>query len=484
MRSAGLRFLIVGVLALLMYIPLGLVSDVVRARTDYSDDTIRTLSQEWGGDQLFSGPQLVIPVQEDVTYERRREVIDPQTSQSLRDAQGNIVYEHFQETVTEQRTPVFLYPEDFAITVSTQTQERHRGIFVVPVYTARIAADFTFAADTATAALTGQERLIWDRAELRVYLTANRALRGSASLHLDGTAAGLEPLSAGQGDANGVFAPVGDPRAIAAWRLELGTNGAQELRATATGRTTRLTIKSDWPHPSFFGDFLPDSSDISDTGFTAAWTIPHLARTLPQIARENPDPSARRIATMGVRFLRPNDFYQKAWRSARYGILFIALTFLTILLLDRASARPAHPVQYLMVGLAQTVFVLVMLAYAEQIGFGAAYGVASGATILLLTLFGATALKMGIRTTVLTATLIVLYAVLYLILQSADYALIAGSTLAFMALAGTMYLTRNEDWYGPDRPPGERRSWFARRPPAQPPAPAPTPSPLPATPDS
>ena len=157
------------------------------------------------------------------------------------------------------------------------------------------------------------------------------------------------------------------------------------------------------------------------------------------------------------------------------------MTFLTILLLDRSGARPAHPVQYLMVGLAQSVFVLVMLSYAEQIGFGAAYALASGATIALLTLFGATALKMGRRTLVLTVTLVVLYGVLYLILQSADYALLAGSTLAFVALAGTMVLTRNEDWYGPEKPPGERRSWFRRAPPPPPPGAAPTPPQPPAT---
>ena len=92
-----------------------------------------------------------------------------------------------------------------------------------------------------------------------------------------------------------------------------------------------------------------------------------------------------------------------------------------------------------------------MVAYAKQIGFGVAYGLSSGATIALLVMFGAFGLKMGRRTLVLTAMLILLYAVLYLKLRSADYALLAGATLAFIALAGTMYLTRNEDWYGPER---------------------------------
>lgn len=463
MRSAGWRFLIVGVLALLMFIPLMLVSDVVQSRSAYSGDTINSISNEWGGAQLFSGPQMVIPVEEEVTYDRRREVIDPANGQPRRDADGKAIYEYYQETVTETRAPVYLYPDAYDLKVSTQTELRHRGIFQVPVYTADIAAEFDFPTAQAQEALTGKERLRWDAAELRLYLSANRALRGEASLDVDGRSIALEPVSAGQREANGVYALLGDPRGLERFKLVLGANGAQWLQAAATGRTSRFTLQSDWPHPSFFGDFLPDSSEISEDGFSARWTIPHLARTLPQISRDNPDPDARHIATMGARFITPNDFYQKAYRSARYGILFIALTFLTILLLDRSSERPAHPVQYLMVGLAQSVFVLLMLAYAEQIGFAAAYALASGATIALLVLFGATALKMGKRTAVLAAMLVVLYAVLYLILRSADYALLAGSTLAFLALAGTMYLTRNEDWYGPPKDPSERRGWFAGR---------------------
>jgi inner membrane protein len=47
--------------------------------------------------------------------------------------------------------------------------------------------------------------------------------------------------------------------------------------------------------------------------------------------------------------------------------------------------------------------------------------------------------------------------VLYLILRSTDYALLAGSTLAFLALAATMFATRNEEWYGP-----EGSGWFHR----------------------
>ena len=70
-RSAGVRFIVVGVLALLMFIPLGLVSDVINERSRYSEQTISSVSEEWGGGQLFSGPLVIIPVTEDVTYDRR-----------------------------------------------------------------------------------------------------------------------------------------------------------------------------------------------------------------------------------------------------------------------------------------------------------------------------------------------------------------------------------------------------------------------------
>ena len=64
-------------------------------------------------------------------------------------------------------------------------------------------------------------------------------------------------------------------------------------------------------------------------------------------------------------------------------------------------------------------------------------------------------------TVVLCLLLTLLYAVLYLILRSADYALLAGSILAFAAVAGTMYATRNENWYG-ERREKSGGGWFRR----------------------
>ncbi|WP_300075012.1 cell envelope integrity protein CreD, partial [uncultured Ruegeria sp.] len=313
-----------------------------------------------------------------------------------------------------------------------------------PVFVAETDVRATFDFEAMAKSVQPDEKILWDHAELRVTLKSNKALRGRADLTADGRVVPMEPLI--DGDSAGIVAALGDPRNIKEFQMKLGFNGAGSFQVTPVGRNTSVQMQSDWPHPSFTGTFLPDTREVREDGFDATWLIPHLARTVPQISRFNADREARYQTAFGVDFFRPNDFYQKAYRAARYGILFIALTFLTVLLIEDRSGRGTHPVQYIFIGLAQSTFVLLMVAYSEQIGFARAYALSAGATILLLTMFGFMGLKLGRRSLVLGCTLILLYAVLYLILRSADYALLAGSTLAFGALAGTMYLTRNENW--------------------------------------
>jgi len=448
MRAIGTRFLIVGLLALLMFIPLFFVSAVIDDRANFSRQAVQEVGAEWGGTQLLSGPVLVIPVEGPVTITETISIPDPATGQTRQEPQTR--------TEIRPRPPVYLLPQEYALDIATETQIRSRGIFDVTVYTGEARARFDFDTEAATGLLGEGERILWDQASLRVTVTENRALRGDTGLSVDGRDVPLEPRADGIG---GVTAALGDPREAGEFALTLGFNGAADLAATPMGRTSVVTMTSDWPHPSFFGAFLPDASTIDESGFEASWTIPHLARPLPQAAREDFDGIARQSSAFGVRFFQPNDFYSQAYRAARYGILFIALTFLTVLLIEGRSGKPTHPVQYILIGLAQSIFVLLMVSYAEQIGFGPAYALSAAATTILLTMFGALGLKLGRRSAVLAIMLAVTYGVLYLILRSADYALLAGSTLAFLALALTMYMTRNEDWYGAPRE-GPRRPWF------------------------
>lgn len=437
LRSSGIRFLIVGLLILLMFIPLLFVSETIDSRSRYSRDTIRDVGQEWGGAQTLSGPMLIVPVSRVETR------IEPDP---VRDG----------ETVTRQVTvtgdPLFIQPEAFRAQVDLATNIRKRGFFEVPVYAATLVLDVDYNLSARSFVVGERETILWDQARIEFGVTSNRALRGDATLSQGDR---TFPLSSRAGKIAGFQAPVGDIRGDDALRLTLGLNGASQFLVSPMGRTSEVTIAGDWPHPAFTGGFLPDDYDITDTAFSARWTIPHLASALPRQSRQSDEHRARSNA-FGVEFAQPNDFYQKSYRAARYGIMFIALTFLTVLLMDRQGARPTHPLQYLLIGLAQSVFFLLLVAFAEQLGFAAAYAIAGTATVSLLTLYGLVGLGMGKRASVLGAMLLALYGALYLILRSADFALLIGSLLAFAALAATMFVTRNEDWYGRITPPSPK----------------------------
>ncbi|WP_179378254.1 cell envelope integrity protein CreD [Jannaschia marina] len=451
MLSPGFRFLVVGLLALLMFIPQFFAGSIVQDRARYADQVAREIGQEWGGPQQLSGPFLIVPVEATEYRTVYRDVpvpaaeADDPNAESAGDAPTR--RERYREAHVVRREPVVLLPESFDALIETESDIRKRSIFEVPVYSAEVGLTTGFDPARAATALAEGERLVWDEAVIRLRLSANAALRGDTTLAGPDGPLDLRPYASDHW--GGIEADVGalsDPTTFTA-RFML--NGSQRIDVVPVGRTSDVRMAGDWPDPAFRGAFLPDSHDVTETGYAATWSVPHLARALPQVSRGSDLPNGTQA--FGTGFVQVNDFYQKAWRAGRYGILFIALTFLTVLLLDRKD-RPTHPVQYLLIGLAQSTFVLLMVAYAEQFGFTAAYVGSAAATIALLTLFGATGLRMGRRTPVLAALLTVLYAVLYMILRSTDLALLAGATLAFGALALTIVLTRNEEWYGASGP--------------------------------
>jgi inner membrane protein len=97
-------------------------------------------------------------------------------------------------------------------------------------------------------------------------------------------------------------------------------------------------------------------------------------------------------------------------------------------------------------GAALILFFVLLLAFAEVIGFTPAYIVASGAIAGLNTAYSAAVLKSWQRAAFIGGLLVGLYAVLYILLSLEAFSLLIGSLLLFAALAGVMYATRRIDW--------------------------------------
>ena len=126
----------------------------------------------------------------------------------------------------------------------------------------------------------------------------------------------------------------------------------------------------------------------------------------------------------------------------------MGFTFLAYLLFDIIGGVRVATIEYLLAGAGLVLFFVLLLAFAEVIGFTPAYVVAAIAIAGLNTAYSAAVLKSWRRAGVIGAILVALYAVLYVLLSLDAYALLIGSILLFAALAGTMYVTRRLDWTG------------------------------------
>lgn len=222
-------------------------------------------------------------------------------------------------------------------------------------------------------------------------------------------------------------------------------------------------MDSGWPHPSFSGRFLPSEREVRADGFTARWRLSSLASTAQQdIAQgkpvcEAPDEEAAVPPPGGARdcadsfsvaFIDPVNPYALADRATKYGVLFIALTFVAVGLFELMQRLRVHPMQYLLVGSALCSFFLLLVSLSEHLPFGISYALAATACVLLLGYYARHMLGSLRRGLPFGAGMALLYGLLYLLLQLEQTALVVGAVALFAVLAAVMVLTRRIDWYG------------------------------------
>jgi len=227
--------------------------------------------------------------------------------------------------------------------------------------------------------------------------------------------------------------------------MDINMNGSGEFSIVPVGKETSLTVKSSWASPSFIGNYLPEKREVTKAGFSADWKIQQLNRNFPQSWTDG----IYKLDNFkfGVKLLLPVDEYQKITRSVKYALMFISLTFLAFFLAEMFSGRAIHPIQYVLIGLAMTLFYVVLLSLSEHIPFNLSYAIASIATILLVAGYARGVLKLLKAAVLIGSVLTALYLFLFVTLQLEDYALLLGSIGLFVILAIVMYLTRGIDWF-------------------------------------
>lgn len=427
------RLIMVAILALILLIPLQLVESVVRERFDTYQKVVADIAGAWSSDQQIAGPILTVPYTERI--EIRDEFVTPEGEKRV-----TLRWENC------QRRAVIL-PDTLSYEGSLTPETRHRGIYQVQVYTANLVVSGGFRdLKKMVESLSSEEHLEdidWSKAVIGFGLSDPRGIVEVDGFDFNGQEGQPRPgTTLGDMLPRGFHVPVGE--AITddlEFKLPIVIRGSGSLSFLPLGETTRASLRSDWPHPSFEGEVLPVTRNITDDGFSADWTIPLLNRSYPQVWRAGEGEVIDEIDA-GVRLFEPVALYDLVTRAVKYGLLFIVLTFLTLGLIELVIGVRLSLVQFLLIGVALAMFFLILVALAEHIGFTVAYVLASAIVIALNTLYCAAILEKRLTAALVGVVLTVIYGILFVILQAEDFALLGGTLLLVAALTVTMYFTR------------------------------------------
>jgi inner membrane protein len=424
--SMGFKLIFVCGLALVMATPAFFLDSLVDDRTQRAAEVVKEISAHVGGQQTFLGPTLIIPY-----------TVPSALPVSL---QTHGVY--------------WIAPAQASAVMKTTTEDRRRSLFKVPVFQADLKLDAAFDLSGARSALPEAAQLDWSQARIAVGIGDTRGALADATLTVDNKMFALTPYEAPLkmpvilygANADGIAKPDARFHVTSVLRF----SGAQRVAVFAYGKTTHLTAQGNWPSPGFDGAFLPVRRNVSSHGFSAEWSVPFMARGLPG---EGAGPtiasfiSALDSTVFGVSFVEVADPYQSVTRSLKYMLLFLGLIFLSHFVFEATAGKQVHPAQYLLVGVAQIIFYLLLLSFAERIGFDFGFLIAGAASVLLLSFNAGWIFASRLQAARAFGVFSLLYSMIYMLLRLEDNALLVGAIASFLAVTAAMYFTRSIDWY-------------------------------------
>jgi inner membrane protein len=433
-RSLLVKAIVTGILAMTVIVPLSAIVGMVHDRQALSAGVLQDVQRAGVGTQTLIGPILVVPYRRTV----KTEVTDPQKGTK--------------STVTnEDEGRQYFLPDALTADVRVTTEMRYRGIYSALLYNAHHTIRGSFAVpDRFGVAESPNTAYAFSDSYLIFGICDTRGIRGTPAVTWNGTALEWKGGTEGSAIENGVHAVIGSlaPGKTATFAIDLALQGTQALEYVPVGKDTAIKMHSDWPHPSFDGQFLPETRAVTPQGFDAMWRTTHLASNVESAVRSRlAGNGGGQPNTFGVQFIEPVNVYLQTERAAKYGFLFVVLTFLVFQLFELLKGLAIHPVQYGLVGMGLALFFLLLLALTEHVPFALAYLIASAACIVLLGFYVSTVLRSVKRATGFTGLLTTLYAALYVLLRSEDMALLLGAALLFGILAAIMVVTRRVDWY-------------------------------------
>ncbi|MCK8523894.1 cell envelope integrity protein CreD [Aquimarina sp. D1M17] len=432
--SITIRMLMVGILILVLLIPLSYIKNLIRERSFRQEEVVKEINQKWGNEVLLYGPVLKIPYQ----------------SHHLKKSWDDKTKAYIEEDIITVHD-AFFFPNTLDIDSNVESENLGRSIYESVVYTADMKIKGSFTVPDFEQQDIDQKDILWNKATIIVNSTNLKGIKSNLELHVGSDAYPLRSRYSQNSYTNTLetqfIKNTSLPRENSiTFTMDLIIKGSEQLRFIPVGRETNVSMTSNWASPSFNGNYLPDTKtkEITKDGFKAQWKVLQINREFEQdFFGQLPEINS---SAFGVKLLIPVDEYQKSERAAKYGYLVIALTFLVFFLIQTISKINIHPFQYLMIGLALTMFYTLLLSISEHSSFLYAYLVAGIAVVLLISMYSKAILRSLKFMTFIGLSLTGLYAFIFVIIQLENYALLVGSIGLFIILGTIMMASRKIDW--------------------------------------
>ncbi len=433
-QSTTAKLIMVGLLTLVLLLPLAFVQDLISERNNRKSEIVDEVASNWGKDILFYGPILKVPYKSIETTKITNEKTGAVTI--LNNNKQKFAY--FFPNQLDNKSTVL------------KNENLKRGIFNPIVFNANLSFEGNFKNLDFSKLGILEQNIEWEKASIIIKTTNLKSIKSELVIQLNDKKLHFEPTNNNEEYSiistqsfNYKELTIND---ILNFKFKIDYNGSNSLKFIPIGKTTSVSIDSNWESPSFEGGFAANDATkkISDKGFHADWKILDINRTFSQ-QHNNTIPNLDDYL-FGVKLIQTVDEYQQNERASKYGFLVIGLTFLLFYLIQTISKINIHIFQYSMIGIALIMFYTLLIAITEHSSFSLAYSISSSAVIILITTYSISILKNKKFPILIGASLIVLYSFIFVIIQLEDYALLVGSIGLFLILATVMYFSRKIEW--------------------------------------
>lgn len=386
-------FIILGLVLALM-IPLSQVEDQINSRRDYETVAQKEVAKGWGDNVTFGSPVVS-------------------------SAEGKV------------------YPASSETTIEVDSKEKKRGLFRVPVYVATLKTRVTFTKLTTQKIETANDSKLADSDHLTLPVKPIAAIQSIKVRELS-TATELKTRLTEDGIHLSVTELPNRDFFNNQLEIEIAARGTGPLTYESNSDQDKVKMVGNWPKPKFIDEILPTETKLSPKGFEASWTL----NALPKW-----QDLSRTVKSIGLSHLWIGTDYSMIERTVKYGILFIALTFLLVFIVEFMSKARIHPFQYGMIGLSISLFYLLLLSISETTGFDIAYVISSLAVTGLIVFYVRGFLNQKRFVKMILTEQVVLSTFFYVLISLEESAFLIGSLGLFLALSIFMTLTRRFDWY-------------------------------------